>query len=339
LGPSDKYVYTNFDSKNIKAAKPSIPIMRSIEAMNRDIEHQIEQLGKLVLPLIERNINGCVFTGSGDSYVASLIGSYASNFRAKCCHPMDIVLNPKIVSNRKVFLISVSGGTKATLLAAKLAKKYAKRTVSITANPDSPLGKTSDKLLRLRYKSEKEATSGTIGFTASTMFCLSLVRKVKLDNILEIYDESSAKAELLTDHTALGSSKHIFLGNGLAYPAALYGSLKMNEVFGVSSFAYNLDDFCHAPIFSVKPNDTIIIFADSAGDAQVSKVIGSHLGKVNVSSFDITSTKQNKVENLLEFIFFSQLYPAKLASSNGLKNCYFLENKELLALSSSLIYS
>jgi fructoselysine-6-P-deglycase FrlB-like protein len=313
--------------------------MRSIEAMNKDIEHQIEQLGSLELPLIEKNIDDCFFTGSGDSYVASLIGSYASNFRAKCCHPMDIVLNPKIVSNRKVFLVSVSGATKATLLAANLAKKYAQRTISITSKPDSPLGKISDKLFRLGYKSEKVVTSGTIGFTASMLCCISLVRKVKLDNIQEIYNEASVNAELLIDHTVRGSFKHIFLGNGLAYPAALYGSLKMNEVFGVSSFAYNLDDFCHAPIFGVKPDDRIIILANSEGDAQVGKIIASHMGKENVLTFDITSTKQNMVKNLLEFIFFSQLYPAKLALTNGLKDCYFLRNKELLALSSSLIYS
>ncbi len=313
--------------------------MRSIEAMNRDIEHQKEQLINLKLPPMEENIDSCVFTGSGDSYVASLIGSYASNCRAKCCHPMDIVLNPRIVSNRKLFLVSVSGATKATLLAAKSAKKYAIKTVSLTANPESPLGKASNEQLILRYQGSNVKTSGTIGFTACMMSCLSLMIKVKLKNLLDIYNESSSQAELISNYVVQKTSIHNFLGNGLAYPAALYGSLKINEVFGLAAFAYNLDDYCHSPIFSVKSNDRIIILANNEYDIRIGKVIESHLSSYDIPIFHVAAVKRDTVMNLLKFIFFLQLYPAKLALKNGLKDCFFLENSELLALSSSLIYS
>ena len=46
-----------------------------------------------------------------------------SSYNAICCHPMDIVLNPAIVRNRKVYLVSLSGSTRATICAAKVAKK------------------------------------------------------------------------------------------------------------------------------------------------------------------------------------------------------------------------
>lgn len=313
--------------------------MHSIEAMNRDIHRQIEQLVSLDLQSVEENIEDCIFTGSGDSFVASLIGSYASNYRAKCCHPMDIVMNPKIVLNRKVFLVSVSGSTRATLLAAKMAKRYAQRTVSITAKPESPLGRTSDELIKVQYKSTNVVTAGTIGFTACVMNCISLMIKVKVNNLQKTFNESAECAESLIKCEVEEPSKHVFLGNGLAFPAALYGSLKMNEVFGMATFAYNLDDYCHSPIFSIKTNDMIIIMANNEGDVRVSKVIRNHLSKHNVPVFSITSTRQNMVKNILKFIFFSQLYPAKLAMKNGLEDCYFLKNSDLLGLSSSLIYT
>lgn len=313
--------------------------MQSIEAMNRDIHHQIEQLVSLELPSVEENIDNCIFTGSGDSFVASLIGSYVSSCRAKCCHPMDIVMNPKIVLNRKVFLVSVSGATRATLLAAKMAKRYAQRTVSITAKPESLLGRTSDELIKVRYKSANVVTAGTIGFTTCVMNCISLMNKVKLNNLQNTFDESVDYAESLVHFVVEEQSKYVFLGNGLAFPAALYGSLKMNEVFGKATSAHNLDDYCHSPIFSIKSNDIIIIMANNEDDVRVSKVIKNRLSRHNVSVFYIPSTRQNIVKKILKFIFFSQLYPARLAMKNGLKDCYFLKNSDLLRLSSKLIYT
>ena len=313
--------------------------MHSIDAMSRDIDSQKEQLVSLELPSIEENIEDCIFTGSGDSFVASLIGSYASNYRAKCCHPMDIVMNPKIALNRKVFLVSISGSTRATLLAAKMAKRYAKRTVSITAKRKSPLGKISDELIHVRYKSSNVVTAGTIGFTACMINCISLMNEVKLSNLEKIFNESAACAEFLINLQADEPSKHVFLGNGPAFPAALYGSLKMVEVFGIDTFAYNLDEYCHAPIFNTKTGDRIIIMANNEADLRICKVIKTRLNKHHVSVFYITSTRQNMVKNLLKFIFFSQLYPSKLAMKNRLEDCYFLKNTDLLGLSSSLIYT
>jgi len=163
--------------------------MRSIEAMETEIEYQTEDLEKLEFPRRQTDIDDCVITGSGDSYVASLIARYVSGYKARCCHPMDIVLNPAIARNRKVYLVSVSGATKATLRAARVAKISALKTIAITTRPESPLARSSDELISIRYKSTSIPTSGTIGFTASMLCCLSLVCKVNLTNVKNIYNE------------------------------------------------------------------------------------------------------------------------------------------------------
>jgi fructoselysine-6-P-deglycase FrlB-like protein len=312
--------------------------MRSIEAMEAEIEYQREDLQKLELPRQQTCIDDCVITGSGDSYVASSIARYVSSYKAKCCHPMDIVLNPAIVKNRRVYLVSTSGSTKATILAAKVAKKFALRTIAITTRPESPLAKSSDDLISVRYKRVSVPTSGTIGFTASMLCCVSLVCAVELNNIRKIYNESFALADYLTNYKIKRSSSHVFLGNGVVFPAALYGSLKMHEVFGVPSLAYSLDEFCHSPIFSIKSNDRIIILGNNVSEFSMSKMITNQLEKMEVLTFYINCGKRSMIDSLLKSIFFLQLYAVKLAVKNRLKDCYFLRNERLLALSSKLIY-
>ena len=312
--------------------------MRSIEAMETEIEYQREDLKKLELPRQQTCTDNCVITGSGDSYVASSIARYVSGYKAICCHPMDIALNPDMVKNRLVYLVSASGTTRATILAAKVAKKFALRTIAITTRPESPLAKSSDDLISIRHKRASIPTSGTIGFTASMLCCVSLVCTVELNNVKKIYNESFALADYLTNYKIKRSSSHVFLGNGLVFPAALYGSLKMHEVFGVPSLAYSLDEFCHSPIFSIKSNDRIIILGNNVSEFSMSKTITNQLEKMEVLTLYINCRKRSTIDSLLKSIFFLQLYALKLAVKNRLKDCYFLRNERLLALSSKLIY-
>lgn len=313
--------------------------MRSIEAMETEIGYQIEDLEKLELPRPQARLDHCVITGSGDSYVASLVTKYVSSYNAICCHPMDIVFNPAIVRNRKVYLVSLSGSTRATICAAKVAKKTALRTIAVTARPESPLAKSSDDIILIRYNSTNIPTSGTIGFTASMLCCLSLVSKVDyLSNVKNIYEESIVQADYLSNYEIKRSTSHIFLGNGVFFPAALYGSLKMNEVFGVRSLSYSLDEFCHSPIFSIKNKDRIIIVGSDTRDLDVSKTIMNQLAEINIVTFYVDCRKRSMIEGLLKSIFFLQLYVVKLAVKNRLKDCYFLRNQRLLSLSSQLIY-
>jgi fructoselysine-6-P-deglycase FrlB-like protein len=312
--------------------------MRSIEAMETEIEYQREDLQKLELPGQQTCIDDCVIAGSGDSYVASSIARHVSSYKAICCHPMDIVLNPDIVKNRRVYLVSASGSTKATILAAKVARKFALRTIAITTRPESPLAKSSDDLISIRYQRANGPTSGTIGFTASMLCCVSLVCAVELNNVKKIYNESLALADYLTNYKIKRSSSHVFLGNGLVFPAALYGSLKMHEVFGVPSLAYSLDEFCHSPIFSIKSNDRIIILGNNVCEFRMSKTLINQLEKMKVLTLYIDCRKRSMIDSLLKSIFFLQLYAVKLAIKNRLKDCYFLRNERLLALSSKLIY-
>jgi fructoselysine-6-P-deglycase FrlB-like protein len=330
--------------------------MNSIDAMETEIRYQVENLSKSNLPK-QTNLSDCMFVGSGDSYVAALIAQYASNHKVICCNPMDIVLNPEIVENRRIYIVSISGNTKANILAAKIAKEQNVRTTAITANPESKLAKNCDEIMEVQYKTTGIPTSGTISFTSSMLSCLSLVSEVNdFDNLKMIYRETKNEVESLIVHDNADDnilenlSSYIFLGDGILFPVGIYGALKVNEVFGSKSFAYPLEEFCHSPIFSIKRNDKIMILGNKEYVKRInnsnsnSKTLNDRLEELDFSSCFYTNcsssggNKLSLTEMLLKSIFFLQLYIVKQAIIQGVKDCYFLQNKDILKLSSFFIY-
>jgi glucosamine--fructose-6-phosphate aminotransferase (isomerizing) len=313
--------------------------MNSIDAMEIEIRYQVKELPKLKLPK-QTNAEDCVIVGAGDSYIAALIAHHASNRRAICCNPMEIVHNPEITKRRhQLYIVSVSGNTKANILAAKVAKEQKNvLTTAITAKPESKLAKNCDEIIELRYRSTGALTAGTIGFTSSTLACLSLVRRVDcLDDSYRIYKQTNDEVETLINNPSEKSSYYIFLGNGILFPVAIYGTLKMNEVFGSKSLAYPIEELCHSPIFSVKGNDKIIILKNKEYCSDDIIILNEKLNKMNFSSICIDCSG-SMIETLLKSIFFLQLFILKLAVKQGIKDCYFLQNKDILKLSSDFIY-
>lgn len=324
--------------------------MNSISAMEKEIGYQVEDLPKLSLPK-QANVDECLIMGSGDSYVAALITQYVSDYRAACCTPVEVSINPKIVRNRRLYIVSVSGNTRSNILAAKKSRKLNVPTTAITARPESELAKNCDQIIELRYRSTGIPTSGTISFTSNVLCCLSLAGKMdSLDRLKGIY--SQTRNEVEAAFTSDKDAPCIFLAEGILFPVAIYAALKMNEVFGQRSFAYHLEEFCHSPMFSIKRDDKIVILGngnkeyDSDSPEKKFNKILRKMGYncIYLDCATTTNNNNNKIEQmsltetLIKSIMIVQLYVVKLAKRRRLKNCYFLDNKDLLSLSSAFIY-
>jgi glutamine---fructose-6-phosphate transaminase (isomerizing) len=327
--------------------------MNSISAMGKEIGYQVEDLPKLSLPK-QTNVDECLIVGSGDSYVAALITQYVSDYRAACCTPMEVAINPKIVRNRRLYIVSVSGSTRSNILAAKKSRIQNVPTTAITARPESELAKNCDQIIEIHYRSTGIPTSGTISFTSSVLCCLSLVGKMdSLDRLKSIYSQTENEVEDI-----LASEKDascIFLAEGILFPVAIYAALKMNEVFGQRSFAYHFEEFCHSPMFSIKRDDKIVILGngnkgyDNSHEKEFNKTLrkmGYNCIYLDCANNNNNNNKNNNhkieqmslTETLIKSIMIVQLYVVKLAERRRLKNCYFLDNKDLLSLSSAFIY-
>jgi fructoselysine-6-P-deglycase FrlB-like protein len=314
--------------------------MNAIEAMQAEIEYQVEELPKLDLLSPVRN---CLFVGSGDSHVAGLAAQYFSGSQAICCYPIDIIKNPLLVKRRNLFIVSISGNTQANIMAAKIAKKHgASNITALTARPSSRLAKFCDQIIELKYRNTGIATAGTISFTASMIKCISLITQLHLpSNIGEIYNcaEKQAKQAIskIDDKSNSSSSNscYFILGNGQLHAIAMYGSLKINEVFGVRAMAYPAEEFCHSPLFSIQETDQAIVLGDD--DNNNSRKLSKRLNEEGFSSVYVGF--QNKgIELLLSATFFIQLVLLKLAQKYGLTSCHFLSNEKLLRVSSDFIY-
>ena len=131
--------------------------MDSIEAMQAEIEYQVQDLRRLDLSSSSTSsptpTSNCLFVGSGDSYIAGLAAQFFSGSHSICCYPIDIIRNPSLIKGRRLYIVSISGNTQANILAAKIAKKHGANTVTaLTARSSSRLAKSCDQTIELRYR-------------------------------------------------------------------------------------------------------------------------------------------------------------------------------------------
>lgn len=312
--------------------------MNAIEAMQTEIEYQVQDLHKLELLT---PVSNCLFVGSGDSYIAGLAAQYYSGSHAICCSPIDIIKNHLLVKRRNLIVVSISGNTRANILAAKIAKKHGVGTISaLTARSSSRLAKSCDQTIELKYKSTGITTAGTISFTLSMIKCISLSTELQLpSNIRKMYiraDKQARQAISKIDYKSNSSNTSYFiLGNSQLHAIALYGTLKFNEIFGAKAMAYPAEEFCHSPLFSIKNIDQAIVLGGDADNN--SRKLSKRLNEEGFSSVHV-GFKSTGIELLLESTFFMQLFVLKLAQKYGLTSCYFLRNKKLLKVSSDFIY-
>jgi glutamine---fructose-6-phosphate transaminase (isomerizing) len=312
--------------------------MNAIEAMQAEIEYQVQDLHKLEL---SSPVNNCLFVGSGDSYIAGLAAQYYSGSHAICCSPIDIIKNHLLVKRRNLIVVSISGNTQANIVAAKIAKKHGVGTIyALTARSSSRLAKSCDQTIELKYKSTGITTAGTISFTLSMIKCISLSTELQLrSNIRKMYScaEKQAKQAIskFDDRSNSSNTSYFILGNSQLHAIALYGALKFNEIFGAKAMAYSAEEFCHSPLFSIKNTDQVIVLGGDANDN--SRKLSKRLNEEGFSSVHV-GFKNTGIELLLQSTFFVQLFVLKLAQKYGLTSCYFLRNKKLLRVSSDFIY-
>ncbi len=302
--------------------------MKTIDAFENDILLQIPYLQtiKLQKQLSEKKQLRTIFCGSGDSLAASLLAEAFSNFRVKAADPLDLLKNNSIIKNNDVYLISVSGNTISNIKVAKNSKN----SIAITRNDESKLAKVCSNRILLNYPSSVVFTSGSIGFLSSALTAISLVSKLKVRGVLELYKKASLESKKIK----LGKKVYI-LGNMHTFPIAMYGAAKFYEILGTDAHYERIEQFLHMGLFSAKSGDTVIIFEEkNSHNLRITK----NLKKLGLNVYQPNSGTRNKISQVIFFTFFSQLTPLFFAKKNHQKECYFVTAKKLRNASSNMIY-
>jgi glutamine---fructose-6-phosphate transaminase (isomerizing) len=312
--------------------------MNSIETMNFEIDSQRNILPSLHLPKL-RNPERCIFVGSGDSYVSGLLSSYISGFRSLSFTPSEIITFPSIAKRHEVFFVSISGKTSANIRAAQVMNSHNIKTTAITADHNSPLAMTCKDVIRIEVPISSQLTSGTLTFSASALMCMGLVTKeVNTSLIPSIFLKCKKNLQEYAN-IIFNNCLYVFLANDFLFPCALYGKLKVNEIFGFQSNAHSIDEFFHAPLFSLRTKDCVFLFEKNMiKENDYESKIRKMLSKLKLKVVSVRSGNRSMFQNIMYSIIIQQMIFASQARKMGLRDCVFIKNKGFLSLSSDVIY-
>jgi fructoselysine-6-P-deglycase FrlB-like protein len=276
-----------------------------------------------------------IFTGSGDSFACSLFAHYLSQMQAFAADPYELQLYPQVAKNRTVFITSVSGKTRTNIQLATKVKGVAKKRFAITANPNSPLARECDDVIRLRYRSSGILTSGTTSFSASLLAVASLIRRLpKLDSLPIMEKRAAQWARRLRVHP---HGEFLFIGSGTGYALAMYAAFKIHEVLGLSAQYQHAEQLGHSQLFSIREKSNNLLFLSPSSDKKTSEVYRA-LSKSGFNAYLLKSDRRDPILGTLQIMFCLQHLALNLGRKMGLQECAFLTDQKRLALSSRLIY-
>ncbi|GIU71564.1 MAG: hypothetical protein KatS3mg003_1043 [Candidatus Nitrosocaldaceae archaeon] len=299
--------------------------MNALEAFEKEIYYQEEEIPRILSDIKSINDDICIFTGAGDSYAAALEAVYVSGHKARFIDPLELSLKPSLAKDSNLYIISISGSTKANIEAAKATKGLCKR-IAITANPNSKLAQICDDIIELRYKHLGILTAGSIGFTASLLAAISVISKLEVnDDIKSIFRRAERDADITL-------KAHIYtIGSYETYPLSIYATAKIYEVLGFKAQYAMLEQFCHMELFSLSNNDTVLLLSDLEKAQEL-------YDKLDCNKYIFKKYNTSMLDNILYYIFLIQLIVLKNAKILGLSDCHFVENEAIRSISSSLIY-
>jgi len=313
----------------------------SLDAMEQEIHNQVEDLPASAHELGKygrfRNFDpsSMIFTGSGDSLASSLFAHYLSQMQAFAADPFELQLYPRVTRNKTLFITSMSGKTRTNIQLAKKVKGVAKKRVAITANPESPLAKECDDVIRLRYRSPGILTSGTASFSASLLAVASLIHRLpKLDSLPIMERRAAEWARGLRVHPNGG---FLFVGSGTGYSLAMYAAFKIHEVLGLPARHQHTEQLGHSQLFSLQEKSDNLLFLSPSSDKKTSEVFRV----LSKSGFNVYLLKSGTADPLLaalQVMFCIQHLALNLGRKMRLQECAFVIDKKRLALSSRLIY-
>jgi len=302
--------------------------MNTITALEEDIKLQENFIKKFTpqKPFSKNYQKRMVFCGTGDSFAAALLAEAFSNFLVRTFDPLDLLKNRSIAKNNTVFLVSISGNTSTNI---KLAKLF-NHSVAVTANPKSKLSMSSGKTITLNYPSSNVFTSGSIGFLASALTCISLVTKFSTKKVSSMFLE----AKKISKRVKL-SGKVFILGNLHTFPISMYFAAKLYEVLGIVAQYEHIEQFSHMGLFSAKKGDTVFIFDENS---PYNTKLKQNLTNVGMNVIHPTTNTKDKIAQICFYTFLSQFVSLLYAKKFNQKQCYFVIAKNLRDASSKMIY-
>ena len=300
--------------------------MDSLDNLKFDFKDQINALNQIPC---RKKFKNCIYVGSGDSYVAGLIAEYFSSYKFRCYSPSDL-MRSRFLKDMTYYFISVTGKTRSNIEVATRATKAGAKTVAVTLDTNSELAQACNEIVPLEI-AKRDTTTSYSTFTANVVTCLHLAG-ISVPRNFETWHKNGIALSSSFRSVGIPRSFLQILGNDILYPMALYASLKMTEFFGLTTIPNKIEEFCHSPIFGIKPSHTLWVLG------QAEKAISKKLGKLDYELNYFELNNSDLLSELFESIFFIQRLMLQLCEKYGHNELKYVLMKKVLAISSDIIY-
>jgi fructoselysine-6-P-deglycase FrlB-like protein len=231
------------------------------------------------------------------------------------CHaldPYELVSDTEVAMGKTTYFVTVSGNTVSSVSAARAARGVAKRRVAITANAKGMIADVVDEVIFIPC-GYVPRLPGTLSFSLSVLALLKLAfGRFKCD-LTGVSSRARSDAEKLL--FSRGGTTY-FVGNNAALPVAQYSALKMYEFLGARAQAERLEEFGHAPVFSLRKGDAVNIFC-AFDPLRIGQKLAASLRERGFSATAILPFGSNRFERTFYLVFLAQLAVLKRARSEG----------------------
>ncbi len=299
-------------------------IMNELSLIQKVVRDQLEFLKGLERPSLRRGL----VTGAGDSHAASIFAQLISRHNFLTVDPYELRLRIPSISEGDLVAISVKGRTQEVVKVAEALRGRGWRIISITASEESPLARVSDVVIKLVYSGG--ALPVGIGNFAAVLAALAWLFE-GIAQPPEIYEVKRV------DHTLLEYEDVVTVGEGIGVVSAYFTCLKLHEVLCMPCRYYSIEQFLHAILYSLSPSSLVMIFPgkEKRKSIQLSRILETASIPYIYVSPPATDTCLGLA---LNGIMWGLSIIMNTVRRKGLKEPCFMNRKDLLMLSTPIIY-
>ncbi len=239
--------------------------------------------------------NKIVFTASGTSWIAALIGEYL--IEEFCRIPVEVEYasefryrNPIIDEDDVVIAISQSGETADTLAALREGKRKGALTLGIVNSVGSTIARETDAGVYI-HAGHEIGVASTKAFTSQVtvlaLITLMIARrknmsselgKAMVNELLKIPEKVQIilhQNDYIRDFARRYKDERnfLYLGRGYNFPVALEGALKLKEISYIHAEGYAAAEMKHGPIALIDKDMPVVFLATK--DVIYDKVISN----------------------------------------------------------------
>jgi len=302
-------------------------IMSELSLIQKVVRDQLESLKRIERPQLRKGL----ITGAGDSHAASIFAQLISKHSFLAVDPYELRLKTPSIGENDLVAISVKGRTREVVKVAKKLRNKGWRIISVTADEESPLARVSNIVIKLVYGGGALPV-GIGNFTvALTTLAWLFEGDVQLPEIHEIHE---VKRE---DYVLPKCRDFVTVGEDVGVVSAYFTCLKLHEVLCMPCRYYSIEQFLHAILYSLDQSSFVVIFPGK--EREKSMRLSKILETANIPHIYVSPPNTDTHLSLvLSEITWGLSAIMSTVERKGLKEPCFMSRKDLLTLSTPVIY-